>query len=60
MPFPQRVEYKVPFVCDQVDGVINQFVDIENKIFFEKSRKHIWIATSAKDLPPISYFLAAR
>ena len=30
-PFAQWVEYKILFVFDPVDGMINQFIDIENK-----------------------------
>ena len=35
IPFAQLVEYKIRFVLGPVDGVINQSVAIENKIFSE-------------------------
>ena len=35
IPFAQQAEYKINFVFDPVDGVIDKFLDIENKRFQE-------------------------
>ena len=51
--FTQRVECKIRFVFDPVDGVMGQFADVEEqKDFIEKSRLDALIATGAKDIPP--------
>ena len=54
--FAQRVECKVGFVIDALDGVINQFVDMRAKDFREMEVTH-WLPQAQKDFPPICCFL---
>ena len=53
IPFAQQVEYEIRVVFGPVDGVIDQFSDIENKRLLRKLMLCILVTTSTKDLPPI-------